>query len=382
MSGLTSSCVLTCPPPSPTRCSTVTPTPPLLETLFDDIPVWVRGLPISFALFFLLTFFDYWVIQVISGNTVLYWTPLFVQKGFQARAVSEAALMIVIGLGATFAAYAGALACSTFVRLLWRQLRPLWFRRRKGPAPAWGMLRATLAWIALLFLAWPLLGSLLKLARYLLGGSEIAFMGDTGRALFVMIALGAGVATLSCLLGLALSAVFQESPGRRKWWLPALYLLALVPEAAYVLFSLFVTGTGILHASLPWLIALMASFSIPISFFLWESLWGESERRKLWMLGSAMGHDPVQAARLALTEWRKQCGIVFVVVFWLTIDNVFITDFAAGPKWKPLSAVVFNATKRGFSEEEFFSSLLGTVTVLAVILGVLWFTRPRSDVRI
>ncbi len=39
----------------------------LLDFLFVSLPSFLRGFPISFALFFLLTFFDYWVIQVIGA---------------------------------------------------------------------------------------------------------------------------------------------------------------------------------------------------------------------------------------------------------------------------------------------------------------------------
>jgi hypothetical protein len=189
-----------------------------------------------------------------------------------------------------------------------------------------------------------------------------------------MLGLGAATAGLSVGGGFALSVVFQEHPQKRTWWLPALYFLALVPEAAYVLFSLVVTGSGILKGNILWLLFLMTSFSIPISFFLWESLWGDRERQKLWMIGSALLRQPAQAITLAGREWKRQAAIAFVVVFWLTTDNVFITDFAAGPKWKPLSAVVFNATKRGFSDAELLSSFLGMLAILGVIGAVMLCT--------
>ncbi|MBM3227969.1 hypothetical protein FJZ27_03880 [Candidatus Peribacteria bacterium] len=340
--------------------------PPLLESLFDDVPLWVRGFPISFALFFLLTFFDYWVIQMISGNTALYWTPLFIQKGFQARAVSEAAFMIVVGLVATFVAYLVAqLLCSSML-FLWRKIRPLWFAHMRGQSSLMLYGRRIAGWSVVLLLSWPLWWSLVSAIRISSMGT-LVFMPRTARAIFVMLGLGAATATLSVCGGFALSVVYQEHPRRRAWWLPALYFLALVPEAAYVLFSLVVTGSGLLKGNIFWLLFLMASFSIPISFFLWESLWGNRERQKLWMIGSALLRDPLQAMTLAGREWRRQAAIAFVVVFWLTTDNVFITDFAAGPKWKPLSSVVFNATKRGFSDAELLSSFLGMLAIIVVI---------------
>ena len=350
--------------------------PPLYETLFDDIPLWVRGFPISFALFFLLTFFDYWVIQVISGNTVLYWTPLFIQKGFQARAVSEAALMIVIGLLVTAAAYLAALCLSTVIRMLLRALRPLWFKRFCGVPEKVRWIGNALACVILCFLAWPCINTILMLIIIAREGT-FTLIQDTGRAISVMAILGIGIGAISATGGLLLSAVFQENAQRFRWWLPALYFLALVPEAAYVLFSLFVTGSGLLRGNPLWMALLMLSFSVPISFFLWESLWGSSERQKLWLLGVAMQKHPLAALGTAYREWRKQWGVVFIVLFWLTIDNVFITDFAAGPKWKPLAAVVFNATKRGFSSDEFLSSFLGTLTVIGVILATLWASQKR-----
>lgn len=341
--------------------------PPVLETVFDDIPVWARGFPISFALFFLLTFFDYWVINVISGNTVLYWTPLFVQKGFEARAVSQAALMIVIGLLVTVGAYLVALLVSMAIRWAIRQLRPLWFAGMRGSSRIMKTLGRILAGVTVVFVSWPLIGMVTDLVLLLLKGSSLEPIPGTGRGLFVMLALGLSMALTSATLGLILSAVYQEYPRRYRWWLPALYILALMPEAAYVLFSLFVTGAGILRGNPLWLFLLMASFSVPIAFFLWESLWGESEKQKLWMLGAALNRQPELAFKTAFREWQRPWGIVFVIVFWLTIDNVFITDFSAGPTWKPLSAVIFNATKRGFSDAEFVTSLIGTVCVLAVI---------------
>lgn len=354
--------------------------PPVLETIFDDIPVWARGFPISFALFFLLSFFDYWVINVISGNTVLYWTPLFVQKGFEARAVSQAALMIVIGLLVTVFAYLAALIVSMAIRALIRQLRPLWFATLKGSSKGMIVTGRVLATLTILFICWPIIGMVIDLVTLLMSGGSFEPMTGTSRGLLVMLSLGLAIALTSATLGLILSAVYQEYPRRYTWWLPALYLLALMPEAAYVLFSLFVTGAGFIRGNPLWLFFLMASFSIPIAFFLWESLWGESEKQKLWMLGSALNRQPELAFKTAFREWQRPWSIVFVVVFWLTIDNVFITDFSAGPSWKPLSAVIFNATKRGFSDQELVASLIGTLCVLAVIgvtLGLCF--RKRSE---
>ncbi len=352
--------------------------PPLLESLFDDIPLWIRGFPISFALFFLLTFFDYWVIQMISGNTALYWTPLFIQKGFQARAVSEAAFMIVVGLAATLGAYVAARLLSSCILLLWRRLRPLWFSGMRGQSSILLHVRHITGWCVVLLLSWPLWWSLLSVAEIVSQGN-FTLMTHTARAITVMIGLGAATAALSVCGGFTLSVVFQEHPRKRAWWLPALYFLALVPEAAYVLFSLVVTGSGLLRGNFLWLLFLMTSFSIPISFFLWESLWGNRERQKLWMIGSGLLRKPAQAIALAGREWKRQAAIAFIIVFWLTTDNVFITDFAAGPKWKPLSSVVFNATKRGFSDAEILSSFLGMVGILGVIGVVMLFARVSSQ---
>lgn len=352
--------------------------PPLMETLFDNIPVWARGFPISFALFFLLTFFDYWVIQVISGNTVLYWTPLFVQKGFQARAVSEAALMIVLGLLATVVAYLAALLISRVLQFVLRRLRPLWFtalsRRRTNMNWVW----TPLSWLALVFAAWPLVGSVIKFFILFSQGAEFKLVTNTDKGIIAMLILGCGMGIVSATLALILSICHQERPSTTAWWMPALYFLALVPEAAFVLFSLFVTGAGLLKGNPIWLFFLMASFSVPMSFFLWESLWGEAEKRKIFLIGPALMKHPWTALPLAIKEWRRPWSIVFVVSFWLAIDNVFITDFSAGPQWKTLSAIIFNATKRGFSAAEYTSSVLGTVSVLVVIAVVLLSNRTSA----
>lgn len=352
--------------------------PPFLESLFDDIPLWVRGFPISFALFFLLSFFDYWVIRVISGNTVLYWTPLFVQKGFEARSVSEAALMIVIGLVATLAAYLGALLVSVVLQKFLRMLRPLHFAHIKGQSRMMAFIGFILSWLTLIFVCWPIIGTVIKFCIFFYQGEPIDFVPNMTKAIVTMLLLGIGMGAVSATLAILLSAIYQERPRSRRWWLPPLYFLALVPEAAYVLFSLFVTGSGALRANPAWLFFLMASFSIPMSFFLWESLWGDIEKQKLWLVGAALGKKPVSAALTMMREWSRPWAIVFVVIFWMTIDNVFITDFAGGPQWKPLSAVIFNATKRGFSSDEFFSSVAGTLCVLAVVgLTLLMSSKER-----
>jgi ABC-type Fe3+ transport system permease subunit len=353
--------------------------PPFLETLFDDIPLWVRGFPISFALFFLLTFFDYWVINVISGNTVLYWTPLFVQKGFQARAVSEAALMIVIGLIVTLGAYVAALLVSTALGKFLHTLRPLRFAHIKGQSRVIEWIGIIASWAALIFAGWPLFGSVIKLILTVTAGEPFKLVTNTDRGIIVMLLLGAGMGAVSATLGLLLSAVFQERPGMRRWWLPPLYFLALVPEAAYVLFSLFATGAGLMSANPGWLFFLMASFSVPMAFFLWESLWGDIEKQKLWLVGAALGKKPGRTFSVMLREWSRPWAVVFIVIFWMTIDNVFITDFAGGPQWKPLSAVIFNATKRGFSSDEFYSSITGTLCVLAVIVATLLLSAKSGE---
>ncbi len=359
---------------------------PWHRMLFISLPPWVKGFPISFALFFLLTFFDYWVIQVISGNTVLYWTPLFVQKALQSREMNEAALMIGAGLIITLGAYGAAVLASSLTRMFLRTLRPLSFvslpaaraGRNIGTA-----LRKIISCIVVVFLVWPLINMLLRLSTLAMQGNSIPFTPGADRAIMLMAFLGIAVGILSTILGLILSAVFQTSTSRYKWWLPAMYVLALVPEAAYVLLSLLITGSGVLRGNPWWLLFLMLSFSIPISFFLWESLWGEAEQRKLWLLGAAMKNTLGSNTALALQEWQKSAGIIFLVIVWLTIDNVFITDFAAGPKWKTLSAVIFDTTKRGFSDSEFITSALAAACVfgffvIVITLGKKVYTRVHG----
>lgn len=355
----------------------------ILKLVFVDIPPWVRGFPISFALFFLLTFFDYWVIQVISGNTVLYWTPLFVQKALASRALGEAALMIDIGLIVTLGAYLAAVLLQFMVRLIWRNLRPLHFRRgfrvgaRNDTNIIWNFLRYIWFATVAVFLTWPAVSVAIRLVRLLSSGHSIVFTQGVGRAIVVMIILALAVAAVSAVVGLILSAVYQTNRRKYRWWLPALTLLALVPEAAYVLLSLFITGSGIIRGNPYWLFFLLASFSIPMSFFLWESVWGEQELLKLRLLGTAMKSRAEHSTGLALKEWQSWAGIIFLVMFWLTVDNVFITDFAAGPKWKPLSSVIFNATKRGFSEAEFFSTVLSAAIILTFFIVVLLVAKLR-----
>lgn len=339
--------------------------------LFLSIPPWVKGFPISFALFFLLTFFDYWVIQVISGNTVLYWTPLFIQKALQSRAINEAALMIGAGLIITVGAYLVAVAASFLVRMFLRTLRPLSFTRIPSLPNLGKIFQHSISIGISIFLLWPLMNMILRLIPLILSGKSIPLTPGAIRAIILMALLGIAVGILSTGIGLFLSAVFQTSPGRYRWWLPALYVLALVPEAAYVLWSLLMTGSGLLHGNPWWLLFLMLSFSIPISFFLWESLWGEVEQLKLWLLGAAMKNSLTGNMKLALAEWKKSAGIIFLVILWMTIDNVFITDFAAGPKWKTLSAVIFDATKRGFSDSEFITSVVSAACVFGFFVIVL-----------
>ncbi len=337
----------------------------ILDLAFVTIPSFLRGLPIAFALFFLLTFFDYWVIQVISGGKALYWSQMFEQKAFVARDIGQAGMLIVIGLVLTVAAYAGMLLLCSIIKRLWRTLRPLTIA--KMHLPSGGRITDALSILLLLLLAWPAFFTILELFKTDWNHGNLRLMDGGLRAIGLTLVLSSGVAVASTLLSFAFSAWMQERPTSTRWWLPGLYFLALVPEAAYVLFSLSVTGLGLLKGSGFWLFVLMTSFTAPMSFFLWESLWDETEKRKLWLVAASMRGGFFATLPLALREWRHFFALTFIVNLWLTIDNVFITNFAAGPKWKPLSAVIFTATKRGFSEQEFLTSTLGSVTILLLI---------------
>ncbi len=351
----------------------------ILNIAFVTIPSFLRGLPIAFALFFLLTFFDYWVIQVISGGKALYWSQMFEQKAFVARDIGQAGMLIVIGLLLTAIAYAGMLLLCGIARRLWRGLRPLTVS--KLHLPSGGRMTDVLTAILLLFLAWPALFTILELIKTNWAVPTPYLMNGGLRAIGLTLVLSAGVAIVSTVLSFAFSAWMQERPDRTKWWLPSLYFLALVPEAAYVLFSLSVTGLGILKGSGFWLFLLMTSFTTPMSFFLWESLWDETEKRKLWLIAASMRGRFFATLPLALKEWRRFFALTFIVNLWLTIDNVFITNFAAGPKWKPLSAVIFSATKRGFSQQEFLTSTLGSMTILMLIGCAAILSRKSSTAK-
>ena len=267
----------------------------------------------------------------------------------------------------------------SIVRFAWRTIRPLWFipKNKKNSSSVLDSFRYIGFTIVGIFLTWPAISVLIRLMKIMSSGHTITFTQGVDRAILVMILLGIAVAAISTVGGLILSAVFQTNRRKYRWWLPALILLALVPEAAYVLLSLFITGSGIIRGNPYWLFFLLASFSIPMSFFLWESVWGEQEQLKLLLLGTAMKSRAEHSTRLALQEWKSWSGIIFLVMFWLTIDNVFITDFAAGPKWKPLSSVIFNATKRGFSEAEFFSTVFSAAIILICFIAVLALARLR-----
>jgi ABC-type spermidine/putrescine transport system permease subunit II len=304
---------------------------------------------------------------------------MFEQKAFVVRDVGQAGMLIILGLGATVIAYVGALALCGFFRFFMHRIRPLAVVTFQFPSSK--VLGDVIGACVISFLAWPAIYSVHRTVSIFLRGTDIRLMDGAVRSVLLTVVLAGAIACCSTLLSFLLSAFFQEQRHRSRWWLPALYFLALVPEAAYVLFSLCVTGSGILKASPWWLFFLMTSFSAPISFFLWESLWGEAEQRKLWMLSSAMRGHLWRTFGLALREWRLFFGLTFIVNFWMTVDNVFITNFSAGPKWKPISAVLFSATKRGFQDEKFLTGTLGSLTILALIIVVVFITRQRSVTR-
>lgn len=349
----------------------------LLDLCFVSLPAFLRGFPISFALFFLLSFFDYWVIQTIGGGKALYWSQMFEQKAFALRDVGQAAMLIILGLVFTVAAYGAALSLAAFLRMLLRRLRPLTVGAIRVATVPW--IGSILGSLLLLLLAWPLFYSVMRFGSIMLHATPLRLMEGAERSIMLTLLLTSLIAFCSTILAFLLSAFFQEHKTRSRWWLPSLYFLALVPEAAYVLFSLCVTGLGILKASPWWLFLLMTSFTAPMSFFLWESLWGEAEERKLWTLTSAMHGNIVGTLGMAIREWRRFFALTFIVNLWLTVDNVFITNFAAGPKWKPLSAVLFSATKRGFQDEKFLTGSAGSVSLLVLIGVMMFLSRQRMN---
>lgn len=352
----------------------------VLDTVFVSLPAFFRGFPISFAIFFLLTFFDYWVIQVIGGGKALYWSQMFEQKAFVARDVGQAGMLIILGLVMTLLAYVLARCMCGVLQWYWKGLRPLAVGRITLPRMT--AVRTAFQAVLCAFIAWPFFYGLVRWCMILSEGRQLHLMNGAGRAIALTLFLSTLIALCSTVLAFVFSAFFQEYPRRCRWWLPSLYFLALVPEAAYVLFSLFVTGLGIVKAGPAWLFFLVVSFSAPMSFFLWESLWGEAEQRKLWLLAAAMRGKASATFGFALREWRRFFGITFIVNLWMIVDNVFITNFAAGPKWKPLSAIIFTATKRGFQDAEFLTGSLGSIGVLALVGIVLFFSRHRRGMRV
>ncbi len=349
----------------------------LFDILFVTLPSFLRGLPISFSLFFLLTFFDYWVIQVMSGGKALYWSQMFEQKAFVARDIGQAGTLIILGLLLTVGAYLFMTLITRFLLFLLTFIRPLSLKRfahYRIPEVVTRFCDVSL----LALLAWPVMFSVLRLLRINWAQSNLLIDGG-GRAIVLTLLLSSIIASLSTLFAFLLSTFFREQSARTRWWLCALYFLALVPEAAYVLFSLCVTGSGLLKGSPWWLALLMISFTAPMSFFLFESLWGESEIRKLWMLAPSLTARFGRSLLLAFSEWKRFFLLTFAINLWMTTDNVFITNFAAGPKWKPLSATIFTATKRGFSDAEFFTGCLGSLSVL-LLIALLLFSLPRNAI--
>lgn len=336
----------------------------LLHFTFASVPSFLRGMPISFSIFFLLTFFDYWVIQTIGGGKALYWSQMFEQKAFVARDIGQAGMLIILGLALTVLVYILTLLLCTMLRRLLAHVRPLRIARIRLPSLRIVGILCTAA--VCLFFSWPLLYSVIRFGAILRHDASFVLMNAAARSIGLTILLSSLIALCSTLGAFVLSVFFRNRPRICRWWLPSLYFLALVPEAAYVLFSLTVTGSGLLKASPLWLFFLMTSFTMPMSFFLFESLWGETEERKLLTIVAAMRGSFLPSLSAALREWRRFFALTFVVNLWMTVDNVFITNFAAGPKWKPLSATIFTATKRGFQDAEFLTGSLGSLSILAV----------------
>jgi ABC-type spermidine/putrescine transport system permease subunit I len=350
---------------------------PFEQWIFVWLPVWLKRLPIEFALFFLLAFFDVWVVQLIGDNRLNFWGPLVVHRAFQARDVASASVMVCLGIVITVLIFfVIKMICRLLSRLL-LSMSPLAVRRSLRSRHQ-GWLQPSMRLLQGLILSlvlWPFLYLIIEAIYVYSNAANVEAWRERDRVSSTVI-----LAWIVGVLGSVVGFLLRSSRLTiKRWWVKDLPLqaLALAPEASFALPVLFIFQTKILKAGLSAIALSMLSYSIALGYLLWRSFAERKGEAKLRVVFYSMRRRLLKPLWIACLENRRLLVGVAALLFWFSAENVFLVSYLAGPEWQTISPRLLTGAMRGLDPAEVALSCHGFIAVALGLVGpAIWILRP------
>lgn len=352
--------------------------PSLAEFVFVRIPGSFPRLPVEGALFFLLGLFDLWLVQLVTGSTVNLWGPLLIQRTLRGRDLAAGGLMTIVGLVVVLAFFLGmGLTCRLMGRL-WLKLRPLWFAGRVRLDRLLRSFESGAAYCGLLLIGWPL-GYAFFRAIAGREGEASFFAPPEGAAwaIGVTIMLGLAGGFIGCNTGISMVLGREcRFVGPTQLVIPSV-VLALAPEAAFLLLAAAGTVAGIVGPGAALAVTIILSFSIPIAYLCWSSYFSSPRLNRLELPIRLFGKRPLAGVRAASREFGPVGSGITALLFWLVSEDVVLLDFVGGPAWKPFAAVQYGLAQKGLVQAEYAWAVLATATRMVPLLALGLLSAPH-----
>lgn len=349
----------------------------LARYVFVDTPRKFSRWPFEITLFFMAALFDPWLIRVVTGARANYWGPLLLQRALASRNLAAAATMLLVGTGVVVLVFLALRGLMHIADIAWLRLKPLSVAQfARAGAVAARVTGGIVGAIAIVAVVWPW-GLLLAELLPTLGFAADVAVANEPRAITVTIALSAGAALLATLWALWLATITFGSSVRRLLGWSAL-ILAIAPEAAFVMASAFLTATGKVRPSLALATFVVMSFTVPIAYLAWQGAISERERAKLLLPSFAARYRLLFATSAAVRQTLSLATGVALLTMWIVAEDVVLMDFTAGPVSKPFSAVMFASALRGVSPAEAFWAAVAGVCRFTGGLVLVWPAVGRS----
>jgi hypothetical protein len=171
-------------------------------------------------------------------------------------------------------------------------------------------------------------------------------------------------------------AVLAECDGtfiRRPWIYASLVIVALAPEASFLLVCVLFLRLGVLSAGLSPLLLTMLGFGAAISALLLESLNSPPDFGKLRAIRLGLISTPLKSLSAGLREFLPRLVAISILLYWMATENVALVSLLGGAGWSTVSARVYDGAKKvlepveiGLSASLFSANAALLITYFAV----------------
>jgi len=180
------------------------------------------------------------------------------------------------------------------------------------------------------------------------------------------------VCLATCITAGTFLYIHQLFSTRKHLWLkwPSI-ILALAPEAAFVLLVVLLTASGVVPRSFATMVVAVSSFALPIAYLMLRALVPPRLAGRLEVAGLVSRRRVIRGTIQALREGIIPVSVLTAFLAWLITEDVILVNVTSQPGGKPFSAEMFARAHRDLSGDDVFASLLMTAVRATIVLSLI-----------